>query len=72
MDFVLADLTYNVQRDQNDDHAVYDVLCLSEIKDVGKVFGYIMKSGEHQHMFSSILQFATCYNALALKKGRRR
>lgn len=36
--FALADSLHNIQRDQKDDHAKFDVLCSNNIKGMANVF----------------------------------
>lgn len=55
--FSLADLPYNVRRDQNDAYAEHDVLGSSDTKNIAKVLGYVMKQESHAHVFHSALQF---------------
>lgn len=56
MDFVLAEALNNIQRDQNDDHSMYDLFGSKDIKDVTKVLGDTMKPEALEHVFCISLQ----------------
>lgn len=58
VEFVLVDPPYNVQRNQNDAHAAYNVFGLNEMTDMTKVLGDVMKTGADEHVFCSTQQFA--------------
>lgn len=68
MDFVLYDPPYTVQKDQDDDHAKYNVLISNDLLNLSKVLGDLMKLGTHGHVFCSALQSDLCFKALASKK----
>lgn len=47
---MLAVSLYNVRRDQNDAHPVYDGFELNDTKDMDKGFGDDIKPGAHGHV----------------------
>lgn len=53
VDLVLADALYNVWRDRNDDHALYDMFCLNDIKERAEVLVVVMNPGARGHVFRS-------------------
>lgn len=66
VDFAPADPPYNIQRNENNAHAAYDLFGLNDAKDIAKVLGDFMKPGAHGHSFCSALQFILWYKAHAL------
>lgn len=56
MEFALVDALYDVQRDRNDDHANYGVCGSSDMKDMSRAMGDVMRPGVHRHVLHSILQ----------------
>lgn len=45
---------------------------LTDIKDMARVLGYVMKPGAHVHSFCSALKFSLWYKTLALAKRELR
>lgn len=68
VDFDLADLPYELRRNQNDDYADYDVFDSNHVKDMVKVLGNVIKCGAHTHLFCSALQLAFWYKTPAPEK----
>lgn len=68
MEFVLADPLYNVLRDRNNDHAEYDVLGASGVKDMPRNMEDLLELAAHGHVFYSALQYSLWYRAFALRK----
>lgn len=66
--YVPAYPPYSVQRDQQRDHFAYDVFRSKDTKYMAKVLGDVLKSGSCELVFSSAIQLALCYKAIAVKK----
>lgn len=67
VDFVPADLQYNIQRDRNDSHAVLDVFSPNDITDTAKVLGDVIKMEAQGHVVQRTIQIALWYTAHGLK-----
>lgn len=71
MDFVLADLPYNVRKDRMDDHVQYDVFGSKDMKGMRKVLEKVMRLRASGHVFRSLLQFLLCKSVLAFDKNEK-
>lgn len=67
---VLADHTYNVQGNQNDDRAKDDAAHLDDLKNMASARGGVIKPEVHGLVFCSVLKFSICYKAFASANGR--
>lgn len=65
---MLVDQLFNLLIDRKDDHAEYEVFSTSDMKDMAKVVGDVMRPGAHRPVFRSDLLFLLWYGALALEE----
>lgn len=68
--FVLASLSYNLQRHGNDDHARYGVFGSIEIRNMAKILGDVTKPEAHRHLICFVMNVAVWYNAFASEKKK--
>lgn len=56
--FIPAIPAYKVRWDQNEDHVEYVVLSSSNMKDMARILGDVMKPEANEHVFCSAPQFS--------------
>lgn len=70
VDLALEDSLYNVWNDRKYDHAKYDEIGSSDMKDMAKAREDVMKPGRHWHLSCSAFEPGSWYRSLDSEKVR--